>query len=146
MKSIFQSPDWTNINALVAETSKRRRFLKKRNLSIDSHCSDKLVSVLSLGFWVDMFSSHSFLSGNQTLLKIFPNKEKGIGRRIVHKELDKIRIFRNRIAHHEAICFDKKGRICAKYRIMVENLILKYIKFLGLPDEFLQNVNYSALC
>ena len=87
-----------------------------------------------------MFSSHCFTKGNQTLLKIFPNKEKGVNQKLIYKELNAIRLFRNRIAHNEAICFDKNDKISAEYSLSIWNLIVKYAHFLGLPDEFLQNI------
>jgi hypothetical protein len=74
------------------------------------------------------------------LLKIFTNKPKDINHKIIYKELDEIRDFRNRIAHHEPICFNKKDKVSTKYMGKIWNLILKYIDFLAVPNEFLQNV------
>jgi len=113
---------------------------EKKLLASKSLSPDNLVSALSFGSWTDMFSSYSFNKGNQTLLKIFPNRQKGLNRKPIYNELNEIRSFRNSIAHHEAICFDKQGRISAFYANAIWNLIQKYTMFLGLPPTFLQNV------
>lgn len=42
-----------------------------------------------------------------------------------------IKTFRNRIAHHEAICFDENGNIDMTQTRNKYALILKYIEFLG---------------
>ena len=44
---------------------------------------------------------------------------------------DKIRTFRNRIAHHEPLCFDSRGLINLSYAKNIFSLIVKYIDFLG---------------
>lgn len=48
-----------------------------------------------------------------------------------YKELHQIKNFRNRIAHHEPICFDMYGSISMEYAQTNYNLTLKYISFLG---------------
>ena len=65
------------------------------------------------------------------MLQIFPNKAKGLGQRAIFNELMAIKIFRNRIAHHEAICFNSNGQIDVSYVQDKYALILKYISFLG---------------
>lgn len=42
-----------------------------------------------------------------------------------------IKTFRNRIAHHEAICFDESGNIDMTITQSKYSLIIKYIDFLG---------------
>ena len=44
-------------------------------------------------------------------MRIFPNRAAGLGQRAVFNKLQEIKTFRNRIAHHEAICFDENGNI-----------------------------------
>jgi len=95
---------------------------KDKLIVVGSYSPDNLMSFLGLGFWSDMFSSYPFNNGHQTLLKIFPNREKGINQTIVHNELDEIRRFRNRIAHHEPVCFDKKGKVSWRYCDKIKKL------------------------
>lgn len=64
-------------------------------------------------------------------MRIFPNRTSGLGQRAVFNELQEIKTFRNRIAHHEAICFDEDGNIDMTKTLSKYALILKYIDFLG---------------
>jgi hypothetical protein len=92
---------------------------------------DKLVASLSLGAWTFMFSRNCYKNSGKTLLRIFPNKTRGFNQREIYADLDKIRIFRNRIAHHEPLCFNNVGMINVKYVQEIFSLIVRYIDFLG---------------
>lgn len=92
---------------------------------------DRLVSSVSLGFWTYLFNKIPFRRGGQSLLNIFPNRTKGLGQRGIYNELMEIKSFRNRIAHHEPICFDKEGNKDVGFAQYNYNQILKYIYFLG---------------
>ena len=92
---------------------------------------DKLVASLSLGIWTFMFSRNCYKNSGKTLLQIFPNKTHGLNQRDIYADLDRIRAFRNRIAHHESLCFDNSGRVNVTYVQEIFSLIIKYIDFLG---------------
>ena len=92
---------------------------------------DKLVASLSLGAWTFMFSRNCYKNSGKTLLQIFPNKTHGLNQRDIYDDLDKIRTFRNRIAHHEPLCFDCIGTVNVAYVQQIFSLITKYIDFLG---------------
>lgn len=75
-----------------------------------SFTHNKLVAELGFGFWRYMFSNNQFKAGGQTLLRIFPNKPistsvNQYNANFVFVELAKINDLRNRIAHHEPVCF-----------------------------------------
>ncbi len=93
--------------------------------------NDRVVSSVSFGFWTYLFTRQPFRLGGQNLLRIFPNRTAGLGQRAVFNELQEIKNFRNRIAHHEAICFDENGNIDMTITQSKYALILKYIDFLG---------------
>jgi len=143
-KSYFSDENWIFNqvdNDFFTVTRKEAVHKEKDNLlKTKSYSSDRIVAVLNFGLWTDMFSSHCFNKGGQTLLKIFPNKQKGVNQKLIYKELKEIRFFRKHIAHYEAVCFDKQGEISAGYAENIWKLISKYTEFLGLPDAFLQNV------
>jgi len=148
-KKHFSYDDWI-IGQITGnffpEDKKMVIYKEKEKLSpLIPYSPDRLVAALSFGFWVSMFSSHCFNQGNQSLLKIFPNKQKGINQKLVFNELKEIRDFRNRIAHHEAICFNRSGEISSKYMEKILGVIQKYTHFLGLPEDFLQNVESPIL-
>lgn len=70
----------------------------------------KLVASLGFGFWRYMFSTNQFRLAGQSLLQIFPNRPQSTPQRqynanYIFRELAKINNIRNRIAHHEPICF-----------------------------------------
>ena len=74
----------------------------------------KLLSDLEFGIWKYMFSPMQFRLTGRTLLQIFPNKPRStktlqINQAYIFNELDKVNTIRNRIAHHEPVCFSLSG-------------------------------------
>lgn len=96
---------------------------------------DKVVSAQSLGFWTYMFNKIPFNAGGKKILDVFPNKQVGLGQKAVYNELQDIKQFRNRIAHHEPICFDASWNRNMAYAQQNYKQILKYISFLGYSDK-----------
>ena len=101
------------------------------------YTNDRIVSSVSFGFWTHLFTRQPFRLGGQNLLRIFPNRVAGLGQRAVFNELQEIKTFRNRIAHHEAICFDDNGNIDLSRTQSKYALILKYLDFLGYNSNHL---------
>lgn len=70
----------------------------------------KVVAELGFGFWRYMFSRHQYRAAGQTLIAVFPGLPASTPAMqynsiFVYNELAKTNKIRNRIAHHEAICF-----------------------------------------
>lgn len=101
------------------------------------YTNDRVVSSVSFGFWTHLFTRQPFRLGGQNLLRIFPNRTAGLGQRAVFNELMEIKRFRNRIAHHEAICFNGDGGIDMSTTQGKYALILKYIGFIGYQSNHL---------
>jgi len=104
---------------------------------VGKYTNDRVVSSVTFGFWTHLFSRRPFALGGQSILQIFPERTKGLGQRAIYNELQDIKTFRNRIAHHEAICFDATGTkstagVRANYA-----LAIKYIRFLGYNEAHL---------
>lgn len=83
------------------------RALKKLN---HNYTHSKLIAKMDFGFWRYLFSQPQFHSAGQSLLRIFPAKPTSTpavqyNHRYVFNELEKINDIRNRIAHHEPVCF-----------------------------------------
>lgn len=97
--------------------------------------NDKMVASLTMGFWTKLFSKKRYKCGGKTLLQIFPNKKKGKNQADVYKDLTHIREFRNRIAHHEPICFDGIGNISTAFARSHYQLICEYIDYLGQQSD-----------
>lgn len=67
--------------------------------------SGKIVADQSFGFWTEMFEVTHFRILRGTPIQIFPHLPSGTGRVDVFNRISKVRKFRNRISHHEPICF-----------------------------------------
>lgn len=79
-----------------------------RKLTIYTH--PKLIAEMDFGFWRYTFARHQFFAGGQSLLAIFPDKPistrtNRYDHNYIFAELEKINLFRNRLAHHEPVCF-----------------------------------------
>jgi hypothetical protein len=80
--------------------------LRKQN----PYSHSKLVAEMDFGFWRYTFARHQFYVGGQTLLAIFPGRPTSTpsvryDHNYVFSELEKINLLRNRLAHHEPVCF-----------------------------------------
>lgn len=70
----------------------------------------KLVAELGFGFWRYMFAPHQYTATGRTLLHIFPSRPRSsptiqYNHTYIFNQLAAINEIRNRIAHHEPICF-----------------------------------------
>lgn len=119
-------PHKSNVEKAIADLSAAGRYT-----------NDRLVSSVSFGFWTYLFTKKPFKSGGQSLLKVFPARTTGLGQRAIYNELQDIKNFRNKIAHHEAICFDSMGQKSVSLAKDSYALILKYIIFLGFTENHL---------
>lgn len=139
---LYSYPRRTSVLSTIAELDNGGRYT-----------NDRVVSSVTFGFWTYLFTRVPFRRGGSTLLQIFPAKTVGLGQRAIFNELQTIKDFRNRIAHHEAICFDSTG---TKSTVSVRAnyaLVIKYIQFLGyqeshiylgldiLPDKIMQKID-----
>lgn len=103
--------------------------------------NDKMVASFTFGFWTCLFTRRNYRVGGKTLLQIFPNKTHGLKQTDIYKQLNDIREFRNRIAHHEPICFNITRDIDTTYAQEHYDLIRTYIGFMGFdPDSVLRMV------
>jgi Abi-like protein len=75
-----------------------------------SYTHDKLVAELGFGFWRYIFAQYQYNATGRTLLRIFPAKPTSTpsiqyNQTFVFNQLAQINNLRNRIAHHEPVCF-----------------------------------------
>lgn len=115
--------------------------IKRSGLSF-SH--ERLVAALSFGFWTEMFGKYSFLAVRRTLLNIFPKKPSQTNRDDIYAILTRIRKIRNKIAHHEPICF----RVKTQNNIIVTEITTE--RATQLLDDITRlysymNINYKDL-
>jgi len=111
----------------------------------DRYTHDRLVAELSFGFWNYMFAPIQFLVGGQGLHKIYVNRAKGTNQKQIFNELDEIRNIRNRIAHHEPLCFNSQNLIFTERTKITYELILKHTQWLGFePDKLYLNLDNTT--
>ncbi|RYE35935.1 MAG: CAAX protease [Sphingobacteriaceae bacterium] len=89
--------------------------LTKQNINdaitkLPSYNHFKLVAELGFGFWRYMFAKNQYNATNKILLQVFPSKPTSTpalqyDNKYVFNQLAKLNDIRNRMAHHEPICF-----------------------------------------
>ena len=152
----FNDPDWiinqTDCGKLLADDKALVKDNEAGFRKYGVYSNDKMVASFTMGFWTFLFTKNNYKKGGKTLLKIFPNKAKGLNQADVYVDLTHIREFRNRIAHHEPICFDGNGNISTTFARRHYQLICDYISYFGLrpndviqwaetPDEILKKID-----
>ena len=75
-----------------------------------SYSHSKLLAQMDFGMWKYMYSPVQYNLTHQSLMGAFPYKQRStpqmhINQSYIFNELDKINTLRNRIAHHEPLCF-----------------------------------------
>jgi hypothetical protein len=76
----------------------------------------KLLAKMDFGFWRYLFAQPQYRAGGQSLIHIFPAKPTSTpaiqyNQSFIFNELAKVNNIRNRIAHHEPICFQSPNPI-----------------------------------
>lgn len=90
-----------------------RKIIKKAYEGLmrsHNYTHSKLLAEMEFGVWKFMFNNVQYRLANRCLLNIFPNKpastvQAQYNNTFIFNELDQINIIRNRIAHHEPVCF-----------------------------------------
>ena len=137
----FSDADWIKSQLAsggmlsIAPKKEEATAIIQKLITTEKYSSDRVVSSLSLGFWTYLFTKYPFSKGGQSILAILPQKSKSLGQKAIYNDLMKIKNFRNRIAHHEPICFDENGRINTAFAQNNYSLILKYLCFLGFDNR-----------
>lgn len=111
----------------------------------------KLLAEMEFGVWKYMFSPVQYRQTGKCLLRIFPNRPKSSASAqynpsYVFNELDKINTLRNRIAHHEPICFPtRRDEIYTDYILNEYQKILSLLSWMGInSSDFLYGLDHIA--
>lgn len=109
---------------------------------------NKLLAECEFGVWRYMFAPKQYHAMGDCLIAIFPNIPERMGKFrcnevFVYNELTKINIFRNRIAHHEPICFDKeKEHRSSRQARFIYRQICNFISWMDIDyTEFLADID-----
>ena len=115
-----------------------------------SYSPDKAVAELTFGFWTYQFASKEFAAAGSSLLNILQGRPFGTNHTRVFKKLSSINRIRNRIAHHEPICFAPPHSISTVYAEQKYDQIMELLRWLGIDstsflfgvDGFLKEKRY----
>jgi hypothetical protein len=114
------------------ETRKIIERAYNKLVSNGAYSHSKLLAEMEFGVWKYMFSAKQYRATGRSLLKIFPNKPRSsaevqYNQSYVFNELDKVNTLRNRLAHHEPICF-----YLSEPRIDTSYITTEYLKIQSL--------------
>ena len=103
-----------------------------------AYSHDKLLAEMEFGVWKHLFSTPHYRATGQVLLTVFPRKPKSSAsfhydNSFLFNELDSINRLRNRIAHHEPICFSRNNdTISTTHLLNVYHRIMKLFSWMNL--------------
>lgn len=110
---------------------------------LNPYTHSKLLAEMDFGFWRYLFARHQYYSGDQTLLAIFPSKPistptHNYNSNYIFSELEKINTLRNRLAHHEPVCFQIGSQIKdTNYARQNYNLIIQLFQWMNINESSL---------
>jgi hypothetical protein len=133
---------------LLNEVNRAERRLIKAGAIVTS---GKIISEQTLGFWTDFFEVHNYKLLRGAPIKVFSSLPSGYGRKQVNDELNKVRLFRNRINHNEPICFSGNNIDFSETLEVYESIIklLKWLDpqlliFISEFDDIKRNINRAS--
>jgi hypothetical protein len=103
----------------------------------------KLVAELGFGFWRFMFAQNQFNATGRIMLRVFPSKPTSTptlqyNNTYIFNQLAKLNDIRNRIAHHEPICFLPAQPVKSTHYIRQHyNLILQLFQWMQIDERAL---------
>jgi len=109
----------------------------------NNYAPSKLLTEMDFGFWRYLFAQPQYNAGGQTLLRIFPSKPLSspaiqYNHTFVFHQLEHINRLRNRIAHHEPVCFlPGQPVINTVYARQHYNLILQLFQWMNIDEQSL---------
>lgn len=103
-------PDGVFTEPILRKTRDIITFAYNKLQRSHTYTHSKLLAEMEFGIWKYMFSPVQYRVTERNLLSIFPNKPRSsreiqYNQTYIFNELDKVNSLRNRIAHHETICF-----------------------------------------
>lgn len=145
--SNFRGTDWLRdsirINGMfsVEKCRNTAKLIKIRfgKLGI-VYSHNKLVALMDFGFWRYLFAQPQFHAGGQSLMNVFPSRPVSTpnfkyNHTFIFNELNKVNDIRNRIAHHEAICFQRgTAMIDTSYIRLHYGLVIQFFQWMNIDE------------
>ena len=133
---IFDDPNMVKTRDIIYNAYRKLQLSR-------SYSHDKLLAEMEFGIWKYMYSPRQYLATGQVLLGIFPQKPRSsraiqYNQRFFFNALDRVNSLRNRIAHHEPICFPiRQAIIDTSYIESIYNLIHDLFMWMGIDSNSL---------
>lgn len=128
----------------VPQCHNTKRIINNAFTDLGIHYShNKLIAQMDFGFWRYLFAAPQFFAGGATLLHIFPGKLTSTpaiqyNHTFVFDQLGLINNLRNRIAHHEPICFQVGHHVIdTTYARQHYTLIKQFFQWMGIDESAL---------
>ncbi len=136
-------PDGVFTDPILRKTRDIITFAHRKLQQSQSYSHHKLLAEMEFGIWKYMFSPVQYRVTGRNLLSIFPNKprssrEMQYNQTYIFNELDKVNSLRNRIAHHETICFaSRTSTIDTSYVINIYTKIKTLFSWMDIDSNSL---------
>lgn len=124
------------------------RFAYNKLINKRIYTHSHLLTKMEFGIWKYMFSSPQYRASGRILLRAFPNKPTSTrqiqyNNTTIFNELDHVNSLRNRIAHHEPICFPTgRAEITTDYILWINNKIETLFDWMGIDaSEYLKGLS-----
>ena len=136
---------------LLPKGRKNFKIIKKAYDGLNAagtYSHSKLLSEMEFGVWKYMFNNLQYGLCGRHLLHIFPNKPTStrtnrIDNSRIFLELDYINNIRNRIAHHEPICFGYPICIDTTYALNNYTRMMTLFQWMGIDaNDFLYGIDH----
>lgn len=140
--------DSISVNSNFAKIEKHVSFVKTGIGDHGYKGHNRLLVSLTFSFWTELFNTKQHQAGGDSLLKIFTKKPRGseYNNLYVYTKLKDIKDIRNRIAHHEPICFNKENKQDFTLVNKNYNSIIELLKWLDIDPKFLiQHLKMSGM-
>ena len=104
-----------------------------------NYSHSKLLSAMEFGVWKYLYSNVHYRLTGRILLKVFSNKPRSsveiqYDHNYIFHELNFINNIRNRVAHHEPICFGNNGGIDTTYALKHYTRIMTLFKWMDIDS------------
>lgn len=103
----------------------------------------RIIAEQTFGFWTSLYSPILYKLLKGSIIHVFPNRPATHQRSTIHDKLDQIKMFRNRISHHEPICFNAEGLKDFSEARRMHSLIKEVLEWID-PDmiSFMKEIDY----
>ena len=133
---IFDHPKFHN-------TTRMMKKVYTELVSNGKYSNSKMLSAMEFGVWKYMYSGPQYLATGRQLLKAFPDKPKSTptaqyNNQYIFNELDAVNRIRNRIAHHEPVCFlQDSDQISTAHLLSVYDKVMTLFSWMGIDSKSL---------